>query len=183
MESINISMRFLQYIKENIIAYHGSDEKFFEFENKKSKSFVGLSEIDVERNAFFFTTNEKYAKEYGKNIIKVSLNLGKSLNSADDKILSRILFPLLEKTKNGWFWSDGYSSDKIPNLLTSEDPLEKTHWLKNFKDSNGNFYWTIFDEPEVVKLIKSYGFDSAKVKEDNGEISIAMFNKDNIKII
>lgn len=183
MGTINISMKFLQYIKENIIAYHGSDEKFSEFENKKSKSYVGLSEIDVERNAFFFTTNEKYAKEYGKNVIKVSLNLGKSLNSAEDKTLSKILFPLLEKTKTGWFWSDGYSSDQIPNLSVLEDPLEKTHWLKNFKDSDGNFYWTIFDEPNVVELIKSYGFDSAKVREDNGEISIAIFDKDNIKII
>lgn len=176
-------MKFTDYLKENVIAYHGSDANFKEFENTSSESFVGLSEIDVDRHAFFFTTNEKYAKTYGKNVVKVQLNLGKSLNNLSEKDLAKILFPLLEKTKIGWFWSDGYKSDKVNNLYLEDDPLEKTHWVNNFRDKNGNFYWTTFDEPKVAENIKSKNINSAKVVEDDGEKTIAIFNKEDIKIL
>lgn len=176
-------MKFTEYLNEHIIAYHGSDKEFKEFEYKKSKSFVGLSEIDVDRNAFFFTTNKDYAKEYGKNITKVQLNLGKSLNKLSEKELSKILFPLLEKTKSGYFWNDGYKSDFVPNLLSTDDPYEKTHWVNIFKNKDGNFIWTIFDDPMVIENIKQYKINSAYVVEDNGEVSIAIFNKDDIKIL
>lgn len=97
--------------------------------------------------------------------------------------MSKILFPLLEKTKSGYFWNDGYKSDFVPNLLSTDDPYEKTHLVNIFKNKDGNFIWTIFDDPMVIENIKQYKINSAYVVEDNGEVSIAIFNKDDIKIL
>lgn len=126
-------MKFSEFVRlhENkIIAYHGTDKDFNSFEKSKStNTFILMSPIEIERDVFFFTTDKNYAKEYGKNIIKVELDVKKLLNDADEKSLAKILLPLLEKEKTGWFYNDGYTSDKVNNLYLTDNPLEKTHWV------------------------------------------------------
>lgn len=52
-----------------------------------------------------------------------------------------------------------------------------------FKDKFNNFYWTIFDESKIVENIKNSDYDYAYIIEDSKDISIAVFNKESIKIL
>lgn len=162
-----------------VVGYHGTNAKFDKFRFGNTKSYMLFSEIDVERNAIFFADNAEYASKFGKHVTKHTINVTKDPRM-DDEIAAKILRPLVEKTDTGWWWSDGYRSGKAYGIPDDEDPADYPNgWLNNLYDGI-SFVWEVFDNPAVVENFKTHGYNMAYVEEDDGEITMAVFDVNSI---
>jgi HAMP domain-containing protein len=129
-------------IGEPLVVYHGTDNSFDTFEQRKGVRRILFSQFETEASGFFFAEDEPLAKEYGAMVMPVYLSLQ---NPADF-------------TGNTRHW------DKIENGLVS------LGWNRDF--FNHGDVWEWFDGEDGKKLVadlKTLGFDGAKIQETGAE--------------
>lgn len=165
--------------------YHGTDQKFDQFEHRPGKRYVLFSEFDVNTPGHFFSETPEDAREYGRNIMQRKLNINNMLldpkkfphmgvdRFPDDleRDLRYILKPLIIKGEKGRAWLE---------VGVRTTPVRDKDWIYNLIGRNG-LLWDALDNPEVVKRMKEKGYDGTYVEESEGKRSV--FVTDNTQII
>lgn len=180
-------------IKQKV--YHGTNQKFNNFEVKKSKRYILFSEFDVETNGFFFSESPYDALEYGSNVVECYINLTNPLlDPRRDKHLSiealdrkkeidiqKILSPLIEKDNKYGFFIDLGVKRIYLNSSKNQRPID---WIYNAIHNEG-LDWDCLDNPNVIKKMKSLGYDGTFVAEPNSYFGRSIFicDKSQIQII
>jgi hypothetical protein len=129
----------------------------------------------IDRNYIFLSTSPTFAKEYGKNILQVTVNVGKIFNSLllqDVQLLYKNGFKLYDPNVDE-DWDDiGYNFKK-----------DEFSTAKAFINSptNDNTWDAIESTEGVIEWIFNNGFDSILITEDAVENYIC--KKSNIKSI
>ena len=130
-----------------LLLYHGSNDDFNTFE----KSKYGNGQLG---SGFYFTSSKQEAKEYGKNIKEVYLNIKKpfDINQNPEEIAKNLEIPL----------------EKLQTLTMEDETLSKAIKEKGYdgviaKDfwGEGNDYYVVF-EPEQIR----YANDKQFVNKD-----------------
>lgn len=156
-----------------LIVYHGTDKSFNSFKNMGGKVITIFGDAPVKRQGFFFTPSINAAKEFGKNIISVYLNIKKPFDLVDGDI--DLMLDELEKNGINRRWIE--KTDQW-ELFDGEDGEELIKVLKKI-----GYDGVIFMEPNagVNRGGKSYiAFESSQVKsatDNNGDFNL---NSDNI---
>jgi len=163
--------------------YHGTDEKFDQFEHRPGKRYVLFSDYDVNTPGHYFSENKEDAGEYGSNVMERQLNIDRLLldpnkyphMSVDrfppklEKELQYILAPMIQE--DGWLEVGVRATKVYPGDI---------EWIYEVVGSGG-LMWDALDNPEVVTRMKELGYDGTYVDEDEGKRSI--FVLDNKQII
>lgn len=191
---VRIMKSYIEYIKENYIQnkkilvdergfpityYHGTKFKFDEFKPIKSKRTILLSTYDVISNAFFFTDDINFAKDFGSNIISANLQFSKMIQDNPDEAVDIIIDYYLEKY-------DGVieMSNSILHLVDyydSDTGLYNKRWISNRIIDQDGIDWMFLDEYELIERFKKAGFDGTFVWElEDDMISVAAFYNENI---
>lgn len=139
----------------NDIWYHGSNNKFEEFDLVDNKTY---QEIDLP--VWFFTRDLNYAKSYGRHIYRVKLDI----HNTFDTSLKEHFEIFMEYLKG---------ENKTPSEI--EEVLDE-QFYQNLP------YWTCHD---AYYCAVANGFDSILIAEElEGDVqSVGVFNKDLIAII
>lgn len=162
-------------LPSTVNVWHGSDKNFDKFERTTAKAYVMMSEIEVERHAFFFAFSEDYASNFGRYVKEYTVQVGKCFDAATKQQAMQILSPMLEKGQDGkLYFTDGYITEPVTNESYADGS-----WLR-FVFNNGNLNWEALDFPEVVDNIKTAGFNTVLVQEDDGEVTLAVFDSNRI---
>jgi len=69
------------------VVYHGSDTTFDRFKQMRGKVSTIFGAEEVKRIGFFFTPDQEMAREFGKNVASVRLNLDKVIDLETDATL------------------------------------------------------------------------------------------------
>lgn len=169
------------------ILYHGTNEEFDMFKSKEGKRSYGIfGEEIVKTNGMFLTVNKEYAKNYGKNVVKVypfvknpliGISEAQYGELTDQKLkdANYIFEPIVEwdtyedgngnKKESAQIGTDMivYEQDYTGN---KELPL---NWINRFIGEDGGIDWRLLDNPEVTNRLVEKGYDGLLVQEDNGE--------------
>lgn len=166
--------------------YHGTDERFEDFEVRPGKRYVLFNEFPVETQGHYFSESLEDAAQYGRNVMRRHLNVDKILLDPEEfphmsvdrlpayleEELRYILAPLIEESEEyGKFIDVGVSR----YYLTDND------WIYNVVHSNG-LDWDVLDNPEVVERMKELGYDATYVQEDDGRSIFVVDSKQIIKV-
>lgn len=164
--------------------YHGTDEKFDEFEHRPGKRYILFSEHDVNAPGHFFSETEEEASQYGRNIMNRKLNVDKllldphkfphmSVDRFPDELeeeLRYILAPMIQESEDGKWLEVG--------MRTS--PVKDDEWIYELVGTNG-LLWDVLDNPGVVQRMQERGYDGTYVDEGEGQRSV--FVLDNQQIV
>ena len=131
-----------------LVVYHGTDAVFDEF--KKTPSFS--AGVGRRRGGFYFHPEERWAGQYGKNIMPVYLKAERPFDYANKQHLAIATKALAE-------------GKKVASWMVGE--LE-----------NGD--WEMLERPEVQKAIRAAGFDSYYANDFPGK-AIAVYSPEQIK--
>ena len=169
------------------ILYHGTNEEFDMFKSKEGKRSYGIfGEEIVKTNGMFLTVNKEYAKNYGKNVVKVypfvknpliGISEAQYGELTDQKLkdANYIFEPIVEwdtyedgngnKKESAQIGTDMivYEQDYTGN---KELPL---NWINRFIGEDGGIDWRLLDNPEVTNRLVEKGYDGLLVQEDDGE--------------
>lgn len=165
--------------------YHGTDEKFDQFEKRPGMRYVLFSQFPVETQGHYFTDEEEKARLYGRNIMKRQLNVDKLLLDPKkyphmgvdrfppelEEELKYILAPMIQESESGRYMEIGVHAM----------PVRDDDWIYNAIDSTG-LHWDVLDNPEVVKRMKELGYDGTYVREDEGSSVFVVDNKQIIPV-
>lgn len=154
-----------EFLNENIISniqyvvYHGTDFNFDDFKTRRKVSGYGYS------MGAYFSSSEKEAKRYGKNIKQYTLNF--------DKLLD--LTFINEEDKNGKEKFFNYINNEFNIIFPSQ---------KSMIYSNPYFGYTTLEgldkNHNLVPMLKKKGFDGISFNEGDG-ITFVVFNNKSIK--
>lgn len=160
---MNLKKVIRQIIQEEIlkesddgIYYHGSNNKFNEFDLVNNKTY---KEFDLP--TWHFTKDINYAKRFGKYVYFVNLEIDKTFNT-ENADHYKLYLDFLREYNN-------FSEEKIEKILDEQF-------------YNGLPYWT---NEDAYYCARSNGFDSILLQEElEGEVlSIAVFDVDQIQIL
>lgn len=164
--------------------FHGTDQKFDQFEKRPGKRYVLFKEFPVETQGHYFSEDEETAREYGRNVMERQLDVNKILldprkyphMAVDDfppkleEELRYILTPLIEE-------DDHYG--QFIDVGVSRYYIKDDYWIYNVVNPEG-LSWDVLDNPEVVKRMKGLGYDATYVQEDEGRRSIFVLDSKQI---
>ena len=156
MGKIDPSFRIKEnFFNSNEIYYHGSNNKFNEFELFNNKAY---KEFDIP--VWYFTKDLDYAKTYGKYIYEVKLKINKTFNTLISEHYDLFL---------NYLKQENVSDSEIDSIFDEQF----------YKDLP---YWTCEDAYYCAKYNK---FDSILIQEElDSEVhSIGVFDKENIEIV
>jgi hypothetical protein len=156
-----------EFVNENIISnsqhivYHGTDFDFYEFKTRRKVSGYGYS------MGAYFSSSEKEAKRYGKNIKQYTLDFNKLLD----------LTFIIEDDKNG--------KEKFFNYMNNELDIFFPQ-QKSMIYSNPYFGYTTLESLDknhnLTPLLKKKDFDGICFNEGDG-VTFVVFNNKSIKEI
>jgi len=169
----------------SLMGYHGSDDKFDNFEYQDSYRTVLFSRFPVKTKGFFFAPNSEEAGVYGDNVTEHRLDIKKPLldgssgvNRESQEIerdLNYILEPLIYKDDQG---NDSVDVGVQKYLVDKNDPM----WIYNMI-VDGKLVWDALDNDAVVERMGELGYDGTFVYEDqsDSETSYFVLNPDQIR--
>ena len=156
-----------EFLNENVIynsqynVYHGTDFEFDEFKTRRKVSGYGYS------MGAYFSSSEKEAKRYGKNIKQYTLDFNKLLD----------LTFINEDDKNGKEKFFSYMNNELDINFPSQ---------KSMIYSNPYFGYTTLEgldkNHNLIPLLKKNGFDGISFNEGDG-VTFVVFNNKSIKEI
>jgi len=137
---------------EPLVVYHGTNAKFYEFENKtgiRGNQFTGSRE--VKSDTFFFTDDLEYANK-ASNIRKE--NFGGSTN---------IVSSFLNIRQPLDFSTFDYQTEEKFNEITGEYPSQYFGYNDNLDQ-----WWRLFDkdEDDVTSIVKEKGYSGVILAEE-----------------
>jgi len=137
---------------EPLVVYHGTNAKFYEFQNKtgiRGNQFTGSRE--VKSDTFFFTDNLEYANK-ASNIRKE--NFGGSTN---------IVSSFLNIRQTLDFSTFDYQTEEKFNEITGEYPSQYFGYNDNLDQ-----WWRLFDkdEDDVTTIVKEKGYNGVILAEE-----------------
>jgi hypothetical protein len=160
-----IKTKLRDFLNENVIynsqynVYHGTDFEFDEFKTRRKVSGYGYS------MGVYFSSSEKEAKRYGKNIKQYILDFNKLLD----------LTFINEDDKNGKEKFFNYMNNELDIIFPSQ---------KSMIYSNPYFGYTTLEGLDktynLIPLLKKNGFDGISFNEGDG-ITFVVFNNKSIK--
>jgi hypothetical protein len=148
----------MKYLKlfENFnkkIYYHGSNNKFENFENYDNKLWK-----EINLSVWFFTEDLEYAKTYGKYIYEVELAIHNTFNTEKKEHFDIFLKHLKENK---------FSKKDIEKILDEQFFNDLPYWTcdEAFYAAVTNNFDSIFIEEQLEKEVVSIGvFDNSKIK-------------------
>jgi len=166
--------------------YHGTDEKFDQFERRPGKRYVLFSDFDVESPGHFFSETMEDAAGYGRNIMRRYLDVNKILLNPDefphlgvDRLppdledeLRYILEPMIKHDEKLGNWIE---------VGVHSYPIQDDNWIYFVIESRG-LHWDALDNPEVVGRMKELGYDATYVNEDEGKSIFVVDSQQILKI-
>ena len=150
MEPINKNIKSLKKASPQYDVFHGTDKSFDlrdMSEVNKSTNSTAIGWYDVTRHGIFLTNNENFAKQYGKNILSLTVDI-----------------------KNPALINEDIQYDFVSTL----DPFqERELWLQA---KHAQKTWNLFDGDvgeRFVNFLKQKGYDGAifedMITQENGE--------------
>jgi len=152
--------------------YHGTDERFENFERRPGKRYVLFSEFDVNSPGHFFSETPENASNYGRNVMERQLDVNKLLLDPNvyphmgvdrlppelEEDLRYILEPMIQDDETQGKWIE---------VGTHTSPVRDDDWIYNVVQPGG-LHWDALDNEEVVNRMKELGYDATYVNEDEG---------------
>jgi hypothetical protein len=173
----SIARQIIESITEaaikNVLAYHGTDEPFDQFEYRQGTRSTTLgTEWHVDANGFFFAETPEDASEFGRNVVEVQLSIknplldGKQHNWRDSELIddmAYILEPLLARESDGrYFLELGLKSHPV-GRTPMDEPDRWAYLVDEF--GYGTLDWNVLDNAESVKRMRKRGYDGTVVAD------------------
>jgi hypothetical protein len=118
--------------------YHGTNQKFSQFEYQKSQRFVLFSAFDVQAHGFFFTEDYATAKTHGRNIVTAYVKMHNPLlDPRRDKHLAVDRLPNQKEAQIAYIVRHMITRDKTYG--TAMDVGIGRHYVPNRKDAASKF--------------------------------------------
>jgi hypothetical protein len=163
-----------QAVKEDgtpIVVYHGSNKRFSVFENRETKRNVDGRVVDVTPQAFFFSEDRGTSKAYAKDRALIDERLrGKKPGRPEVRAFHLSVQNPLDFTGG-------------PGIGINTEALSLVEHLAGYSPETWNDVQAALDDPHLVEQLRDLGYDGARLQENDGSTTWAVFDPEQVKSV
>lgn len=154
-----------------LVVYHGTNAKFDTFRKMKGKVYNFLSEIEVERQGFFFTDNRDVAQNIGEIVMPVYL---KSTNvfDLDSNYHSDFMKGFYKQLQDSQAEYLEYGASEAWEFFDGETGKAFTKYLQENGYDGATFEETPYEDAETIKTNVVFNPNQIKSTENRGTFDI-----------
>lgn len=153
-----------------LVVYHGTNAEFDTFKKMKGKTYTFLSEIEVERQGFFFTENRDVAQNIGKNVMPVYL---KSTNifDLDNNYHSDFMKKFYKQLEDSQAEYLEYGASEPWEFFDGKTGKAFTKYLQESGYDGATFEETPYEDAETIKTNVVFNSNQIKSTQNRGTYS------------